>query len=354
MATCTLYYPGLLGPDVSLEELPAPEWPASKDFPNLCKLLDKADIRPVDLHDNQCSVEARILRCLGISFPETNDVPVAQLRASQLLPENENIWCLDPVHIQIELDEAILLANESLKLSEHEAKKIIADLNKHFVQDDIFIEYHSPHQWLLKGHFELATQTLSEVMLNDINKHRPEGSDQTRWQQLLSEIQMLLYAHPVNAEREQQGEFPVNSLWLWGGGQYKTIESHIDLVYADDTLVADVVTVTDTEHRALPIKLHDKDLVNRQSLIILTDQLHAIKTKDVFYWFDCLQRFENNILAPLLGMLANGSIDSLIVHSDTIELTLDSRVLCRVSWKFWRGVRPLHISINQLRRQYGH
>lgn len=36
---------------------------------------------------------------------------------------------------------------------------------------------------------------------------------------LISEIEMTLHGQPVNAERLARGQPPVNSLWVWGGGQ---------------------------------------------------------------------------------------------------------------------------------------
>jgi hypothetical protein len=39
------------------------------------------------------------------------------------------------------------------------------------------------------------------------------------WQRILTEIQMALYAHPLNQAREARGELLVSSLWLWGGGR---------------------------------------------------------------------------------------------------------------------------------------
>jgi hypothetical protein len=36
---------------------------------------------------------------------------------------------------------------------------------------------------------------------------------------LISEIEMTLHSQPVNADRVARGQPPVNSLWIWGGGQ---------------------------------------------------------------------------------------------------------------------------------------
>ena len=46
----------------------------------------------------------------------------------------------------------------------------------------------------------------------------PTGEDAPAWRARLNEAQMLLHAHPVNAEREAAGLPAVASIWWWGGG----------------------------------------------------------------------------------------------------------------------------------------
>jgi hypothetical protein len=47
----------------------------------------------------------------------------------------------------------------------------------------------------------------------------PAGGDATRWRRWLSEMQMLLHAHPVNALREAHGRVPVTGVWISDGGR---------------------------------------------------------------------------------------------------------------------------------------
>lgn len=50
------------------------------------------------------------------------------------------------------------------------------------------------------------------------NEFLPSGDESATHRNLISEIEMALHEHEVNQNREQNGEQPVNSLWLWGGG----------------------------------------------------------------------------------------------------------------------------------------
>jgi hypothetical protein len=62
-----------------------------------------------------------------------------------------------------------------------------------------------------------VTTELSEVH-GPIHAHLPRGDHAKAWRRWLSEIQMLLHEHPVNAARDAAGRAPVTGLWLSGGG----------------------------------------------------------------------------------------------------------------------------------------
>ena len=350
MSHCSLYFPGLLGPDVPLEQLASKEWPGCTQLPHLCKLFTHSHKQALP----KCSLEARILQGMGIVFPLEQDVPLAHYRAKHVARPIEAmpLWCLDPVYIQVDQEEAVLLANEQLELSEHEARHLIDDLNRHFAQDELVIHYVTPHQWLLQGDLSLTTSTLLDAMQKNINAHQPTGRDATRWRQLINEIQMLLHGHPVNQAREQRGEVTANSLWLWGGAHSDVIphyESIIDIVYCDERFVQELAVVCDIRHQGLPAQIDAQLLKHTTSLLILTDQLVTIRNKDVFGWFDALKRLDQQVLAPLFAFLKQGQLKSLTLYSDTLSMTLRKKDLS----KWWQRGKALDKTILQLRQQYG-
>lgn len=234
-------------------------------------------------------------------------------------------------------------------LSEQEARQLIASINQHFA--DVFhIRYHDAQQWLLQMDLQLSTHTPAESMLQDVNRMQPTGEDALRWRSLLNEIQMLLHAHPVNEARIQAGKLPVNSLWLWGGGRIDTAEPAIDVVYANDTLVAAAALRNAIAHAALPPQLDAELFEQRNVLLVLSEQLSSIQQKDVYAWLAALKHLEQHILAPLLDLLKTGKLEQVILWSDTLRLLLDKNALR----KWWRRNKSIESNIMHLRQRYGH
>lgn len=348
MSTCTIYYPGLLGPDISIEELASNEWPGSNQTRHLCKLFSIAKTQALA----NIGVDARILECLGIPVSRERELPVSHIRALQHDLEAEPLWCLDPVHIQIDRDEAVLLANESLNLNEQHALELIHDLNKHFEQDGLRIHYHNAHQWLLTGDIELKTNSLNDVLFRNIVDYQPTGKDTNKWRTLINEVQMLLHSHPVNEQRTMQGELTINSLWIWGGGKIDGVTSDKNIVFSDNSLVKDAVKIAGASHAALPDHLDHKYFINNNVLMIFTDQVGAVRQNDVFGWLEYLKQFDQDVLAPILSLLQKGDINKVTIVSDTISFVMTKKELHRYFRLLLNRYKTFESHIKRLRMQY--
>jgi hypothetical protein len=77
-----------------------------------------------------------------------------------------------------------------------------------------------PDRWFVRAAAvpALVTHSLAAAINQPLRELLPSGPDAGKWRRWQDEMQMLLHEHPVNAAREQRGELPVNSIWLWGGG----------------------------------------------------------------------------------------------------------------------------------------
>jgi hypothetical protein len=348
---CKIYYPGLLGPPVPLDELANSAWPGKHELPVLNRFFARGKVCALDSDRYGQSIESRILKLLGVTT-QPDQIPVADLRHAYYGCSDDYQWCLDPVHIQIDLDEAILLANDKLLLNEHEARQIIKDINLHFAQDGLRVEYCAPHEWCLKGQLALTTSPLSEVMYKNINSYLPHGNDEHRWRQIINEIQMLLHGHTVNEQRLLQGKPTINSLWLWGSGQYNSIAKKFDLVCSDDKLATQTASLAGIAHKTLLMGMDSVSLANRNSLIILTGQMDMVRSKDVFGWFATLKKLDSQILAPIYEMLKKRQLKRIVLQSDTFEIILNQAGTNHSVFSWLKPEKSFQKKMIQLRSQY--
>lgn len=343
---CTLICPGLLGPVVPLEELPAKAWPARSELPCLSRLLRDGKICS---HSRQ-SLEYQILSQLGLAVTPDAELPVACLR-NRAAAENATtrLWCLDPVHVQIDREMAYLSPPSSMMLTESEAQELIASLNTHF-GDELHVHYHSPEEWLVELSMELSTTTPVQAVGQDMQRVQATGKDDGRWRSVLNEIQMLLHSHPVNQVRETKGEPLVNSLWLWGGGETAVVTTSITAIYANDTLSASAAAYAEIPYQKLPPAISPEKMADQTSLMVLSFLMDAVRRKDAFAWIAGLRVLEQNYLTPLEAMLRQGRIAELKLVSDTVELTLNKIGV----GKWWQRSRSLSSVIPELRNRYGY
>jgi hypothetical protein len=125
---------------------------------------------------------------------------------------------LTPLHVRLEAHQALALSPEQLRLSDAEAEALWHALAPLFPADDGWqVQRLSATEWLL-GHPSLAgwqAASLDRVSLRTLDAWLPSERALRRLQ---NEIQMLLHAHPLHAQREAEGALPVNSVWISGGG----------------------------------------------------------------------------------------------------------------------------------------
>jgi len=182
--------------------------------------------------------EVSLQRVLGIAT-DANNIPMA--RALSSCDEADPVVCADPIHLKADRDTARLVPGSSLGITRHEADQLIASLNEFVKEDGLVFERRLDHGWILKGATgdELATHPphyLAECAISSYLSEAEGGEQLRRWQ---TEWQMLLHHHPVNQARVANGELPINSVWIWGGGQLPPVVPDASLVYTkDDTASA--------------------------------------------------------------------------------------------------------------------
>jgi hypothetical protein len=124
----------------------------------------------------------------------------------------------DPVAFVAGRDD-VLLSGRVDDLSPSDAAAMTAVLDRHFADDGLRFHVPRPDAWfvVVAGNERPQTTPLPAVR-GAIHPHEPRGEHARTWRRWLSEMQMLLHAHPANAARESRGQALVTGIWISEGG----------------------------------------------------------------------------------------------------------------------------------------
>ena len=196
-------------------------------LPARIRLGGQALTRPIaqalgraDREDREPGERAQLLRHFDV-LPR--GFPVAALtRAFDANDATLGAWVrADPAYVRPDLTGARLLASgDALRLDAQEAEAFVSALRPSFGDAGMPIDAPRPARWYVRLPREAKLPPMAspeEALGEDLFEHLPEGPEGRRWRALLSEAQVILHQHPLNAARAAAGKPPVNSLWFWGG-----------------------------------------------------------------------------------------------------------------------------------------
>ncbi len=155
---------------------------------------------------------------LGLRVPDGH-IPWGAWQAAQAgLPTGEAAWALlTPCHLQVGMNEVAMTDPATLHLPNGQAQTLADSMAPYFAEDGITLASFTDGRWLAHGEplRGLASPSPERVLDEDLKPWMPASALLRRLQ---NEMQMLLYTHPVNTEREQARQTPVNALWIHGCG----------------------------------------------------------------------------------------------------------------------------------------
>ena len=125
-----------------------------------------------------------------------------------------------PSHWHLGTDQVSLVDPAQLMLAEDESRALLDAVGELFTSEGFGVAFGAAARWYLlhESLAELATASLDRVIGRNVDRWLGSDPAARRVRRLQSEVQMLLYGHPVNAAREARGLLPVNSFWLSGCG----------------------------------------------------------------------------------------------------------------------------------------
>ncbi|WP_374347629.1 hypothetical protein [Chitinimonas sp.] len=271
-----------------------------------------------------------------------NDASLAELTARFDMPDASGLWWrVDPVHLRVDRDRAVLFDAGMLRLRLDEAQGMVARLNQQFASDGLQFVAPVADRWYVQFSQPLALHTspLHRAFGQDVRDHLPKGPDALLWHKLHNEMQMLLYTDPVNEARELAGALTANSLWLWGEGTpLGRLAAPWPQIWADEVLPASLARAAGQHCAPLPAAF----AAEMAQGMVWQDALAAsARYGDIDAWRAGLQRLERDWFAPLWQAWRSGQLPALTVILPGASSLLTATLGPAERWRFWRRSLPL-------------
>jgi hypothetical protein len=270
---------------------------------------------------------------------ETLPAGALSLIAANRDPGTDSWLRADPVHLRLMRDHVLVMPAEALSVSREEADALCASLNEHFAG---VMQVHAldPARWsarVLGKHLELEGAPALQAAGRQLPLSRARDAE-------LTEIQMLLHAHPVNAAREARGEPAINSLWLWGSGRAAKATSRWASVLGDGPLVMGLAMLSRARYRSLPataaqwLKSAPRD---GRHLVVLEALRAPALLQDAAQYQARLAALDEDWFAPLLSALRWGRIGMVTLHVPDAAQAVSFETIRADLRRFWRRRKPL-------------
>ena len=215
-------------------------------LPNLARLL--AHLTPAEADaGNEYTLSPPHERALAAAWGWDGDDgawPFAAWAASNDgVVVGEQAWGLvTPAHWLVGRDHVTLADPEALQLTEAESRAAFEAVRELFESEGFTLVWGAPSRWYV-AHESLAglpCAALDRVIGRNVDlwiRHGAAYQSQARLvRRLQSEVQLLLYPHALNEEREQRDALTLNSFWLSGCGRAQAVPT--TEVVVNDTLRA--------------------------------------------------------------------------------------------------------------------
>ena len=264
------------------------------------------------------NLEAWLCRAFGVEKASAPAVPAGALTALAYgLDAGAHSWLrADPVHLRADRDRVLLMPGQALSITADEAQGLAAALAP-LLAGRFALHAVRPDHWCLRiqGEEPLDVSARPPIDLAgaDIDPHLPPK----QWLLLLTEIQMALYSHPVNTERERRGDPVINSLWLWGAGTAPAASGHWTSILASDPVAVGLARCAGMRQRD-PGGGADEWLARApedgRHLVVLDGLrgVHALSDPEALA--RRMLALESNWFAPLVAALKSRRIGMLTIH----------------------------------------
>jgi hypothetical protein len=146
-----------------------------------------------------------------------------QAQADGIQTAGRNWGLVTPVHWHVGTDQVSLIDPAQLMLDAAGSRQLFEAVEPLFTSEGFEMHFGAPSRWFAAHAMlsDMPCASLDRVIGRNVDRwlgtsvQRPGAALVRRLQ---AEVQMLLYTHPLNDERQARGLLPVNSFWLSGCG----------------------------------------------------------------------------------------------------------------------------------------
>lgn len=146
---------------------------------------------------------------------------------------------ITPCHWQIGMDQVLMLDPADLALSAADSQALLDALLPYLQEDGLQVRWHDALHWHAQGEWldGWHAPSIDRVIHANVRPWITSGLP-GKLVRLHSEMQMLVYSHPVNEDRAARGQLPVNAFWWHGAGRLSAPAMHTAPVLRMDDLRA--------------------------------------------------------------------------------------------------------------------
>ncbi|MCK4674577.1 MAG: hypothetical protein KAT61_01585 [Gammaproteobacteria bacterium] len=331
-STLHIVVPGICGPLAETQSLRD-----SHKVHQWLKYLSRSHCKP-----SQGNANDVIASILQLKFETDFPSAVLSLLANGLYDAELFYMHADPVHLRADMDHAILTSSVDLDVSDSDLDEIFETLNQHFNADGLNFFSVDKKRWFISSSSEImmSTTPLVDAIGRNINFLLPAGEHATHWKQMLTEAQMLMHSHELNALRENAGQPSINSLWFHGSGKLPDFETDKDITLCSNHDVFDgLARHTGCRYMKAP------DSVNGYTEYLLSCQKSSVNVlhlpeleslvnyTDVRPWMDQLAVLLEGWIYPLLKFANKNNISVTLYPCNEKRYQFSKYDVL----KFWRG-----------------
>jgi len=284
----------------------------AKALPHLRRLLSQLqEVARIEGDEYALSMPHERVLAAAMGWPDQDGLlPWAAWWAEQdgvKLTAEAHWGLLSPGHWLMGRDHLTLLDPATLALSEAESRALFEAVRSLFESDGWTLIWGASQRWYASHPSlqDLPTASLDRVIGRNPDVWLTDHPQARTLRRLQSEVQMLLYQHPINDTREQAGLATVNSFWLSGCGPVPACTATPDHI----------------------------QLVNDLRAPLLADDMAA--------WLDAWAQVDNNVLKQALQAMDAGKTIALTLCGERHAVTLATAPAPGLGGRMWQSVKRL-------------